>query len=835
MGQQYVKPASSARHATLSGHRYGRRHAYVGFRPERAAPDAETATPASPHPPPTPPPGGISASPAATATTASRVRRGCDGPDLRGHCYAGERPDSDGDCEPAVNKREPPRRSTRSRAARDGATAAASAGSAAAATGGAIPKVRKKCSKRSRSSNEGSSSGCDVSGFRSMIEEAVAAAAATATAAASEERPEKEAGSGGEAGRSSQQTRQGAGEARSGREARRGREKGGFRETKSCMEARSSSRDARDDRVGRSSGGRIRGTKTERNVRESRSSSREERNSNGEARCRIGKASSVGGIVSGSSRGERIVGDGQSCVMKISTRAARSSSRETRSRSREVNMSRKKRSNGKPRGSSSRKARGGEEARSSRGERSSGDDESSGEARSSGGKAGSSSREARSRGKARSSRKKRNFEGIGSIGETRSSRGAARSDHGEARSGGEAGSNGAADRDESASILLSLLTPWAQMSPESDRDSSGVEDGDGRDSDDSSWETFSLSDQRVPFISGSSSSNNNSISYMDYDYDDVDDIIDQGHVNLDDVDDDDDDYDNDLGLLLAIDSYHRALQPLVLDMSSDDGSLEELFNGGDDDDESEGETPAVSDASLIDVGDLAQEGLRNLLQRPPPWVLREEELRFSGDDGDDEGDGGDGGDGGGADRGDDDDDDADDGHGDDDDDDDGDDASEGEAYFFNSADTAMASNEFVSDFSLTAEAFNPEHYPLFAWEDRLSAVFESAVANLQALIADVNGIQFQPAPASSELISSLPVFFINDNVLEQICTICCSEFVRTDQATTLPCRHLFHTSCIEQWLKKSATCPVCRYHLVEEAAGSTPSPAPQYRGSGQRL
>lgn len=352
------------------------------------------------------------------------------------------------------------------------------------------------------------------------------------------------------------------------------------------------------------------------------------------------------------------------------------------------------------------------------------------------------------------------------------------------------------------------------MSPESDRDSSGVENGDGRDSDNSSWETFSLSDQRVPFTSGSSSSR--FCISMDDDSDDSDDFIAQGCFILDNLyrfEDDDDNYD-------FLDRYHRIMQPLFLRVPSVDGSLGELFNGdgGDGDNELEGETTSVHG-----VGALAEEGLRNVLQRLPPWVLREEELRFSGDDGDDEGDGG------GVDR-DDDDDDADDGHGDDDDDD----ASEGETFFFNSADTAMAANEFVSGFSLQAEVFNPERFPRFAWEDRLSAI-ASAVANMRALMGDVNEIQFPPSPASSALISSLPVFFINDNVLEQICTICCCEFVRTDQATTLPCRHLFHMSCIEQWLKKSATCPVCRYHLEEEAAGSTPFPPPQYRGSGQRL
>jgi len=47
------------------------------------------------------------------------------------------------------------------------------------------------------------------------------------------------------------------------------------------------------------------------------------------------------------------------------------------------------------------------------------------------------------------------------------------------------------------------------------------------------------------------------------------------------------------------------------------------------------------------------------------------------------------------------------------------------------------------------------------------------------------------------------------------CCICCLEHDET--ATQLPCGHLFHTKCIEEWLTKhGSNCPVCRYELPKE-------------------
>lgn len=45
------------------------------------------------------------------------------------------------------------------------------------------------------------------------------------------------------------------------------------------------------------------------------------------------------------------------------------------------------------------------------------------------------------------------------------------------------------------------------------------------------------------------------------------------------------------------------------------------------------------------------------------------------------------------------------------------------------------------------------------------------------------------------------------------CRICLSDYEEGEQVTTLPCRHTFHSSCANQWLQQSPTCPMCRAHV----------------------
>ncbi|WAR02755.1 BB-like protein [Mya arenaria] len=41
-------------------------------------------------------------------------------------------------------------------------------------------------------------------------------------------------------------------------------------------------------------------------------------------------------------------------------------------------------------------------------------------------------------------------------------------------------------------------------------------------------------------------------------------------------------------------------------------------------------------------------------------------------------------------------------------------------------------------------------------------------------------------------------------------SVCLEKYKTGDAQKTLPCIHIFHKSCIDEWLKNNATCPVCR-------------------------
>jgi len=49
------------------------------------------------------------------------------------------------------------------------------------------------------------------------------------------------------------------------------------------------------------------------------------------------------------------------------------------------------------------------------------------------------------------------------------------------------------------------------------------------------------------------------------------------------------------------------------------------------------------------------------------------------------------------------------------------------------------------------------------------------------------------------------------------CTICLIELKNGDSAKQLSCDHIFHSDCIDEWLRRKKACPVCRNEVnVEE-------------------
>ncbi|XP_028774802.1 RING-H2 finger protein ATL20-like [Neltuma alba] len=64
------------------------------------------------------------------------------------------------------------------------------------------------------------------------------------------------------------------------------------------------------------------------------------------------------------------------------------------------------------------------------------------------------------------------------------------------------------------------------------------------------------------------------------------------------------------------------------------------------------------------------------------------------------------------------------------------------------------------------------------------------------------------------------------NPSDNVCSICLSEYEPQDTLRAIPhCNHYFHAHCIDGWLKKKGTCPLCRHLPHGSPLLSLPSPA----------
>ena len=75
-------------------------------------------------------------------------------------------------------------------------------------------------------------------------------------------------------------------------------------------------------------------------------------------------------------------------------------------------------------------------------------------------------------------------------------------------------------------------------------------------------------------------------------------------------------------------------------------------------------------------------------------------------------------------------------------------------------------------------------------------------------------------PTDAAIVSELPETKIDDikklDKDKQNCVICMEDFKNGDKSTNLPCLHMFHTNCIQSWLKTQNTCPICKFKLTQD-------------------
>jgi hypothetical protein len=90
-----------------------------------------------------------------------------------------------------------------------------------------------------------------------------------------------------------------------------------------------------------------------------------------------------------------------------------------------------------------------------------------------------------------------------------------------------------------------------------------------------------------------------------------------------------------------------------------------------------------------------------------------------------------------------------------------------------------------------------------------------------------------PRPLSQSVVGRLPKFQfdidsecvdypIRSLVDNPSCSICISDYIRGETLRKLPyCQHVFHQTCVDEWLAINGTCPVCRLRCHGFGAGAS--------------
>ena len=82
---------------------------------------------------------------------------------------------------------------------------------------------------------------------------------------------------------------------------------------------------------------------------------------------------------------------------------------------------------------------------------------------------------------------------------------------------------------------------------------------------------------------------------------------------------------------------------------------------------------------------------------------------------------------------------------------------------------------------------------------------------------DIDSLDEEFEALDDDTIQTYPTTKIHDiNKLSdenKRCSICLENFKNGDDSIILPCIHIFHSKCINIWMKKNAVCPICKYKI----------------------
>lgn len=97
------------------------------------------------------------------------------------------------------------------------------------------------------------------------------------------------------------------------------------------------------------------------------------------------------------------------------------------------------------------------------------------------------------------------------------------------------------------------------------------------------------------------------------------------------------------------------------------------------------------------------------------------------------------------------------------------------------------------------------------WDEEIDRVTRESIE------AD-DGVNFIPASKSAiEELEKVKLDSLESATTHGLsCAICKEGFDQEDEATRLPCLHIYHRDCIVPWLEMNNKCPLCRYAMPHE-------------------
>ncbi|KAB2598263.1 E3 ubiquitin-protein ligase RING1-like [Pyrus ussuriensis x Pyrus communis] len=89
---------------------------------------------------------------------------------------------------------------------------------------------------------------------------------------------------------------------------------------------------------------------------------------------------------------------------------------------------------------------------------------------------------------------------------------------------------------------------------------------------------------------------------------------------------------------------------------------------------------------------------------------------------------------------------------------------------------------------------------------------------------EINGMgRCEQRPASKSAIESMPTIKLDEAHItaEHHCAVCKEPFEVNTEAQEMPCKHIYHSDCIQPWLALRNSCPVCRHELPADSTPAT--------------